>query len=230
MLPADSSQARAPFIVIEGIDGSGSTTQCRRLVEALVSGGQAACHTFQPSQGPIGSLIRSVIERRLLDPQSGLPRPFQWSTLALLFAADRLDHVDNFIAPALLQGQLVVCDRYDLSSLAYQSLTAEGGADVVPWIRQLNCEALRPDLTLVLDVPVALAEARRRQRGGAEELFESRSLQERLAAVYLQAERLVPGDRVRHVSGEGEPEAVTERLLSAVMASFPGLSLATCLP
>jgi dTMP kinase len=147
-----------------------------------------------------------------------------------MFAADRLDHVDNFIKPALLQGQLVVCDRYDLSSFAYQSLTAERGADVVPWIRQLNCEALRPDLTLVLDVPVALAEARRRQRGGAEELFEARSLQERLAAVYLEAERLVPGDRVQHVSGEGEPEAVTERLLSAVMACFPALSPATCLP
>jgi len=147
--------------------------------------------------------------------------------MALLFAADRTDHLDSTVVPALRAGSVVISDRYDLSSLAYQSVTAHGGADPVPWIRHLNAQALRPDLTLVIDVPAEVAEERRRARGGVEEMFEARELQARLATVYARAEELVPQDRVLHVPGVGEMSTVAGRVfdaaISAGSALFPAL-------
>jgi len=204
------------LIVIEGIDGAGTTTQSRRLVEALKARGRPARHTFEPSSGPVGTLIRSVLERRLLDP-NGAPRRLRAEALGLLFAADRLDHLDSEILPALAAGTLVVSDRYDLSSLVYQSVTGAGN-DSLPWLTALNRHARRPELTIVLDVPFEEAKARRSQRGGAEELFDADELQKKLAAAYARAEELVPHDVVVHVSGVGAPEAVTERLLEAVIS------------
>lgn len=204
------------LIVVEGIDGAGTTTQSRRLVEALNARGRAARHTFEPSSGPVGALIRSVLERRLLDP-NGEPRRLRSEALALLFAADRLDHLDSEILPALAAGTIVVSDRYDLSSLVYQSVTAEGD-ESLPWLRALNRRARRPELTIVLDVPFAEAKSRRKQRGGAEEIFDADELQLKLAAAYARAEALVPGDTVIHLSGVGEPEVVTQRLLDAVVS------------
>ena len=84
------------------------------------------------------------------------------------------------------------------------------------WIRQLNRRALRPDLTIVIDVAPEIAEQRRAGRGGAEELFEKRELQRRLAEVYRDAEQLVPGDRLEHISGDGSPEQIEGLILAAV--------------
>jgi dTMP kinase len=207
------------FIVVEGIDGCGSTTHAKRLAKALRSQGRDVRLTCEPTTGPIGALIRQVLQRRLFVPDTDGPRNFAWSTMALLFAADRLDHLDSVVVPALRQGATVISDRYDLSSLAYQSVTAPTGERVVPWIRETNACALRPDLTIVIDVPHEIAEERRVRRGGAEEMFEARELQQRLAAVYKNAEKLVPGDRVIHVSGEGEVEEVGQRLLEALLVT-----------
>lgn len=211
------------FIVLEGIDGCGSTTQSRRLVHALQARGHDAMATFEPSSGPIGQFLRGVLERRPV--QSGQDHPFDpgWATLSLLFAADRLDHVDSTILPALRAGRLVISDRYDLSSLAYQSVTADDASAVVPWIRELNAQAVRPDLTLVLEVSAEEAAERRRRRGTAEQLFEAEELQRRLIPAYASAQALVPGDRLEHVSGVGYEERVTERLLAVVLAAFPNL-------
>jgi dTMP kinase len=117
----------------------------------------------------------------------------------------------------------VISDRYDLSSLSYQSATAPDGEDVLPWIRELNARALRPDLTIVIDVPAEVAEERRRNRGGVEEVFENRALQERLVQIYARGEELVPGDRVAHISGVGEQTDVAARLLASVKEAFPSL-------
>ena len=211
------------FVVVEGIDGSGSTTHTKLLGKALRQRGLKVLETCEPSPGPIGSLIRQVLSRRLFVPDATGPRAFAWSTMALLFAADRMDHLDSTIVPALRDGTIVVSDRYDLSSLAYQSVTAPTGDKVVPWIRELNAAALRPDVTVVIDVPVEVAEERRRSRGGMEEIFESRELQTRLCEVYRHAESLVPHDRVAHVTGEGAVSDVAAAILNAVIAVDPGL-------
>lgn len=214
------SRRRGLFIVVEGIDGAGSTTHSKRLAKALRRLGHDTRLTCEPTTGPIGALIRQVLQRRLFVPDENGPRAFAWSTMALLFAADRLDHLDSFIVPALREGATVISDRYDVSSLAYQSVTAPGGAEVVPWIREVNARALRPDVTLVIDVPAEVAAERRGSRGGGEELFESMEIQRRLAAVYAQAELLVPDDHVVHISGEGEVDDVHARLMAALEAAL----------
>jgi dTMP kinase len=221
---AADSDRRFPglFVVMEGIDGCGSTTQAKLLAKAIESRALEALLTCEPSTGPIGSLIRQVLQRRLFVPDATGPRHFDWSTMALLFAADRMDHLDSTVVPALRAGAVVISDRYDLSSLAYQSVTAHTGSDPIPWIRQLNVQALRPDVTIVIDVPPEVAEERRRSRGGVEEMFEARELQARLATVYARAEQLVPSDRLIHVPGTGDAGAVAARVLQAVISAASG--------
>jgi dTMP kinase len=209
------------LIVLEGIDGSGTTTQAQRLVAALQQQGRSALFTCEPSSGPIGTQIRQLLGSVRGDtPQPGEEASRAWDTLALLFAADRLDHVARELRPALAAGSIVVCDRYDLSSYAYQSATAEPGTDPLPWLRALNQRAPRPDLTLVLDVDPAIAEQRRIARGLPAELFERRDLQRRLARLYARAEQLVPGDRLLHIPADGALPDVTERVWQAVAGSL----------
>ncbi len=211
------------FLVVEGIDGSGSTTQAKRLVDRFVSLGHVARFTFEPSQGSVGRLLRSALEGRLTGADGVTPHRFDWATLALLFAADRLDHVASEVLPALGRGEIVVSDRYLLSSFVYQSLTAAQGVEALPWLRALNREAVEPDLCLVLDVPADVAAGRRESRGGAEELFEASELQRRFAAGYARADELAPGQTLRHVDGTGPLDDVTERLFAAVLARYPEL-------
>ena len=205
------------FIVLEGIDGCGSTTQAELLVAALRQRGVDARRTCEPSSGPVGKLIREILQHRVPGESPGAPRVFNWQTMALLFAADRLDHVRSEVEPALAAGATIVSDRFDLSSIAYQSTTSDMEPAAADWVRQLNHYARRPDLTVVLDVPVAVAEGRRRSRGSDAELFERRELQQRLAELYVRAEQLVPGDRLVHVDGTRSPDEVLDQILASVL-------------
>jgi dTMP kinase len=201
------------FVVFEGIDGAGTTTQCERYAARLRARKRLVHVTREPSTGPIGSMIRLALTHRLT-----LPSLHQAQVMALLFAADRLDHVAAEIDPHLRDGYVVMSDRYDLSSLAYQSITSTSGdaGDTVSWIRELNRHARRPDLTIVLDVSPDVAAARRHARGGAAELFDAADVQARLATAYLGADALVPGDRVVHLDGDVGPDAV-EAAIAAVL-------------
>ncbi len=211
------------FIVVEGVNGCGSTTHARLLAKSLRAPGREVVLTCEPTNGPVGGLIRQILQRRLFVTDATGPRGFAWSTMALLFAADRLDHLDSVVMPALRDGSVVVSDRYLLSSLAYQSATSPEGVDAVPWIHEVNVRAQRPDLTIVIDVPANVAEGRRQNRGGTAEVFETRALQERLVAIYARAETLVPGERVVHLSGVGESADVAARILEATLEALPVL-------
>jgi len=208
------------FIVIEGIDGAGTTTQSERLADWFRGRGLPVHVTHEPTDGPVGSLIRQVLTNRLVVQGITGPRAPNWATMALLFAADRLDHLEAEVVPNLLDGVTVISDRFDLSSLAYQTATATGSEaealKVVAWVRELNRHARRPDLTLVVNVDPAVAAERRKKRGLATELYEDLELQRALAKAYSQAERLVPGDTVVHVDGNGTPEEVFQGLIGAV--------------
>ncbi len=206
------------FVVIEGIDGAGTTTQCELLATRLRAERRLVHVTREPSTGPVGSMIRLALTHRLV-----LPLTHRSETLALLFAADRLDHVASEIDPLVRDGYVVISDRYDLSSLAYQSATGAGASrDRVPWIRELNRHARRPDLTIVLDVSHEVAASRRRQRGGAAELFDDEDLQRALVDAYKGAEALVPGDRVAHVDGNRDKAEVAAEVSAAVIAYLSG--------
>ena len=131
------------FITIEGLDGSGGTTQLALLADAFAARGRTVVRTREPSDGPVGRLIREMLTGGHAIPGQKLSQ----STFGLLFAADRLDHLQREVEPKLAAGELVVSDRWYHSSLAYQGTGAERD-----WIAMLNARARRPDLTIFLEV------------------------------------------------------------------------------
>jgi dTMP kinase len=201
------STPRAIFVALEGIDGSGTTTQLELLVRHLDAGlGRRAHGTREPSTGPVGRLLRE-----LLLGQHALPdgAPADGHAMALLFAADRRDHLRREIEPRLAAGVDVVTDRYLMSSLAYQAEEADRG-----WVAGL-ARAVRPaDLTILLDVPVDVAAGRRRAAGRVVERYDDDGVQARVAENYR---RLAAGDRSAVIlDGSGSVEAVASAIAAAV--------------
>ncbi len=193
------------FIVLEGLDGSGTTTQAHLLERRLAALGPAWA-TCEPSEGPAGRLIRRILAgEEACDPRA----------LALLFAADRLNHLygPDGILEHLRRGVHVVCDRYYLSSLAYQTLEAP-----FSWVYAINSRALRPDLTVFLEVPVAECLARIGIRQGErKELFERQEALEHVRARYYRAiARLHRRERIAIVDGRPGVEEVAETVWEAV--------------
>ena len=209
------------FLVIEGLDGAGTTTQTRRVAEALRGRGQEVHTTREPSDGPIGKMIREMIGLRLTLPGSTTqaPRPVSRPTLALLFAADRLYHVDAEIEPALAQGHVVISDRYVASSLVYQGDIDGTEAVDYDWVRRLNERARVPELTVFLRASPELS--LQRLEGRAErDLFETREKLTRLARRYDEVVDLLStlGHPVLTLEADQPPEAIT----AAILAALPG--------
>jgi len=213
------SKRAGRFVVLEGIDGAGTTTQTAVLCERLRRDGAVQVRTTrEPSDGPIGSLVRQVLTGRIVAPGGRAPG---WATMALLFAADRMDHVESEIEPFLAGGGIVISDRYDASSLAYQSVSSgRGGEKAVEWIRELNRHALRPDLTIVLDLPADTAAVRREARGEAAQLYEQNETQRALATFYKDLAKHMPDDRIVVVDANGSIEDVHRRVHEAYLARF----------
>jgi len=189
---------RGAFIVIEGLDGSGKTTQAKLLASRLSRSHQAV-YTAEPSQGRIGTYIRGSC----LYGEKRLPPPVE----ALLFAADRLEHVENEIKPAVAEGKLVVCDRYVYSSLAYQ-----GSADLsISWIAEVNRYALKPDFAVFIDVSPEKVLQRLNRRKSVMETVET---QRKVREIYLQS---VAKSDLYRVNGDKSIEEVAEDLAAVVL-------------
>ena len=167
---------RGKFLVLEGIDGSGTTTQLDRVVAYVSSLGYPAVATREPSTGPIGQLLREALLGRLGMPDGSR---MDGRSMALLFAADRIDHLQREIEPHLVAGTTVISDRYLLSSLAYQAEEAERD-----WVLGLARGILRPDLTLLLDLPIEVAAKRREAAGRPIERYDADSYLAKVAANY----------------------------------------------
>jgi dTMP kinase len=199
------------FIVLEGLDGAGTTTQARLLGEALRAERRQVHVTAEPSGGPVGALIRQVLTGRATGLSGGA---FDPAALALLFAADRLDHVAVEIAPKLADGVDVISDRFTLSSLAYQGLTT--GA--LPWVEALNARAARPDLTVFHRVRPAVALRRRLAATLDREIYEVSAFQRRVALSYRRAITLLRegGQRVVELDGETAPDQVAAAVRAEV--------------
>ena len=211
--------ATGRFVVLEGIDGAGTTTQTSILAQKLRSSGVLVRTTREPSDGPVGTMIRQVLTGRIVGAKGLAPG---WQTMALLFAADRMDHVETEIVPFVEAGGVIISDRYDASSLAYQSVSSgRGGEAAVDWIRTLNAHARRPDLTIVLDVPSDVGAARREARGEAAQLYEQNEVQRALAAFYKDLARHMPDDRVVVVNGAASVDDVAAAVHRAYVAAFP---------
>ena len=175
---------RGRLIALEGIDGCGKSTQARLLAERL-----GAVSTFEPGATPLGGALRGLVLGRDGAPVS--PR-----TEALLMAADRAQHVAEVIAPALEAGDWVVTDRYSASTLAYQGFGRGLDRRALEGLVEWATGGIRPDLTVLFDLPVEVAAVRRRGTGDGEDRMEAEGLafQRRVADGYLAlaAERADP--------------------------------------
>ncbi len=200
------------FLVLEGIEGCGKTTQARLLVHWLEERGVACEHVREPGGLPLAEEIRRV----LLESEDVPAR----SELLLMLAA-RAALVDRRVRPALDAGRIVVADRFDLSTLAYQ---AYGRGLPLEEVRRLNAFAtggLTPDLVLVLDVARAEADARRTRAGERPDRIERAgdAFHERVAEAY----RLLASSEgnVERVEAGGVPEVVHEAVLAVLARRFP---------
>lgn len=202
---------RGLFIVLEGPDGAGISTQTALLRSHMADRGLKVVATKEPTGGPIGSVLRQALAHRLVYPPG---EPVGDDVMALLYAADRLDHLRADIIPRLEAGTHVVCDRYRLSSYAYQGLTL--GQE---WVQALNSRSITPDLTFFIDVPPDICQQRIAARGGYLELYES---DERLRPICANYQSVVEdaranGERVITIDGKMAIGVVSNEILQKVL-------------
>ena len=187
------------LICIEGIDASGKTTQAKLLVKNLNERGYEAVYTSEPTKGFFGQILR----QKILYGNKRIPAVVE----ALLFALDRLEHVEKEIKPALEKEKIVVSDRYLYSSIAYQ-----GAAGLDPaWIEEINRWAIKPDLAIYLDVPAEVVIKRLKRKRSVMETLEN---QRRVRNVYL---RLVKEGMLLLVDGNRPIEEIEREILEIVM-------------
>ncbi|WP_328478869.1 dTMP kinase [Actinoplanes sp. NBC_00393] len=219
--PAESFVRAGIFVVFEGGEGAGKSTQVTRLAEALQATGRDVVVTREPGATPVGSRIRGLV---LDKSESPSPR-----AEALLYAADRAHHVATVVRPALARGAVVISDRYVDSSLAYQGAGRTLPVQEISWLSAWATGGLKPDLVVLLDVDPGVGLTRVDSRGvGADRLeSESRTFHERVRYAFLDLaaadpKRYLVLDAARPV--EEITEAVSARLtglLSAMDAAHP---------
>jgi dTMP kinase len=204
------------FIVIEGLDGSGTTTQTAMLKDWFDGEGAAygkCLATCEPTQGPAGSITRMALNHRLaLDNR----------TMALLFAADRTDHIfkeeDGVQEPGLFyllnRGLHVISDRYVLSSLAYQSLDLP-----MEWVFQINARVITPDVTFFIDIDPRVAVRRMQSGRSHEDLFEDADTQTKVREQYEAAIKLLlsKGHHIKRIDGDRPADAVHQNIVSELL-------------
>lgn len=197
------------FVVIEGLDGAGSTTQATRLCDWLDKQGCEVHLTKEPTDGPAGALVRLFLARRL---------EIDKKTLAMLFAADRMDHLyrqgAGIVKLLERENVFIVSDRYYLSSYAYQPL--EDGIDL-PWLQRIHAKCVQPDLTIFLDVPASECLKRiAANRGFHFEFFQWETMEKEMEMVrdnYVTAiGELKRRENIQVVSGTGTPKQVEARI------------------
>jgi dTMP kinase len=192
------------FVVLEGGDGSGKSTQAARLATQLRARGLVVCETFEPGATGAGGLIRELLLHR--------DEPIAPATEVLLMAADRAQHVAEQIVPALERGEWVVCDRYIPSSLVYQGVVRGVGVDVVEELNRVATGGIEPDVVIVLDVPDATA---RERAGASTDRLEAEG--DAFHAAVRDAYRALSVERGwTVVDGAGDMESVADRVWELV--------------
>lgn len=194
--------ARGFFICVEGLDGCGKTTQTKLLVRRLRRKRYDAIYTAEPSRGKIGKFIK----RHCLHGEKRVSSIIE----ALLFAADRFEHVEDVIVPAIGKGKIVVSDRYVYSSLAYQGAA---GLDL-EWIEKVNEHAIHPDLAFFIDVKPEIVVKRLKPK---KSVMENLQTQQKVREVYM---KFVENGELVKIDGNGSVQEVAESILKAVLKGF----------
>lgn len=200
---------RGRFITLEGGEGAGKSTQVRRLAAALEATGLPVMATREPGGSPAAEKIRNI----LLDPAAELDPP----TEALLHFAARADHVTTRIAPALRRGEWVISDRFADSTRAYQGYGLGLDMSVIDTLYEIALGDFRPDITLVLDLPVERGMARIGLREGDADRYERMDIafHERLRRGFLAIAAAEPG-RCAVIDADAAPDTVFARILACV--------------
>jgi dTMP kinase len=212
--------ARGLFVTLEGIEGAGKSTQARRLTRALETAGRRVVSTREPGGGtPLGEALRALLKDPAIWRDLGLAEIY-------LYAAARCHHLESLVLPALERGEVVVCDRYIDSTRVYQGVGRGRPLELIEKLHALPPLTLRPDRTLLLDLPVEDGLARARQRtdeapSGYDE--EDVAFFGRVREGFLAIARREP-ERVRLVDGTGPEAAVHARLVAALSDLVPGLA------
>ena len=199
---------RSCFIVLDGPDGCGKSTQARMLADRLAAAGADVVLTREPGGTPAGGRIRQV----LLDPETGHLDPL---AEAFLFCADRAQHVRTLILPALQEGKVVVCDRFASATVVYQGYAGRLGIELAERLSAIATDALQPDLLIVLDVDAETAAQRldperldRIERNDGE-------FHRRVREGFIEYARKC-GDSAVIIDGSGTPEQVHSAIAGAV--------------
>jgi dTMP kinase len=187
------------FVCIEGLDGSGKTTHAHRLVQNLQKRGFDAVYTTEPGRGELGKFIRVSV----LQGKKRVPRVVE----ALLFAVDRVEHMEKDVKPALREGKVVVSDRCVYSSLAYQGAA---GLDL-EWIEEINRFAFPPDLALYIDVPPEVVVKRIRRKKSVMERLET---QRKVKEVYM---KFVDNGKLISIAGDRKKIEVEQNILTVIL-------------
>jgi len=195
------------LIAFEGIDGTGKTTQIRLLAEDLRSRGLIVVETREPTDGRYGQKIRELYKNRnSVTPEEELA----------LFLADRREHVATLIAPALAAGQTVLTDRYYFSTAAYQGAA---GHDPQKIVAENELFAPRPDLVILLEIPVALGVHRVQElRGETLNDFEQEEMLQKVAGIFAS----LKDDNIRRIDGSGDAESVHALIMEQVSPLLVG--------
>ena len=214
-----TTATRGRFVVLEGIDGAGTTTQVARLADRLRKKRSPCARRASRATAPMGTLVRQMLTGRVVVTGGRAP---DWATMALLFAADRMDHVESRDrARGSRRAESCISDRYDASSLAYQSVSSGGeGRDAVEWIRIAEQARQAPRSHHRPGCPRRGGRrAARSPRRGAQ-LYEQNEVQRALAAFYKDLAKHMPQDRVVLIDASGSIEDVHQRVYESYVKAF----------
>jgi dTMP kinase len=204
--------AQPRFITLEGGEGTGKSTQAKRLVAALESHAVAAIVTREPGGSPGAEIIRHIL-------LSGLAKPLGADTEAILFAAARDDHVRTMIQPAINAGKWVICDRFIDSTRVYQGAVGQVDPRLIRSLERVTVGAAVPDLTFILDVPatVGLARAKTRRGSGEADRYEAEAIEfhEQLRNAYRALAEREP-KRCVVIDGRAPRDVVSQRIWDIV--------------
>jgi len=199
---------RGYLIALEGIDGSGTTTQVSRVGRRLSQEGYRVLATAEPSTYPIGRLLREYLGEEHALPGSELT-PIMMS---LLFTADRVEHYAHELLPAMRANKIVLCDRYMLSTSAYQT----NNLDRYQWICELSRYVQEPDLSILLQIDPRVAAERLQYRKRQKEFYEEFHIQQSVAMNYERLLNLLPEKSMVAVNADRDEALITDDVCAII--------------
>ncbi|QEN03273.1 dTMP kinase [Thiospirochaeta perfilievii] len=194
------------FIVLEGLDGAGTTTQLNSLTAKLIEDNLTVFKTFEPTDQNIGRLIRSVLQKKI---------SLEAKTISKLFVADRYEHIygKDGIIEHLDNGEYVICDRYLFSSLAYQSPDCD-----FDFVYNINKDYPLPEYLFFISTPVEVCQERLDKRGDEKELFDAKEFQKQVVSFYNKALEIYKdsGINIQIIDGNKSPNDITNEILNII--------------